>query len=137
MVICNYPKHILLYKAEKSSVCLSVCPSSFLAYRYLSSVSIDQNKTCSKSKLCPWGSQSLFLQVYRTHHSSTGVCKRLKFKQPLTIKHEAGGSSPTPHVFLFQLNVFFIVHHHSANSEPQLNTVCINQNGAFQFEIKP
>ena len=85
-----------IYKAKMPSVCLSVQPY-FLARRYLSSVSINRNKTCSKSKLCLWGSRSFFLQAVR---------KRLKSRQPLTIKHEASGSSPTLHILLFQWNVF-------------------------------
>ena len=100
----------LRYIAGKLSICLSVRPH-FLACRYPSSVSIDWNKTCLKSKLCLWGSQGLFLQAYRTHHSLTGVRKRLKFRQPLIIKHEAGGSSPTPYVFYFNWTFF-----HSAPS---------------------
>ena len=60
----------------------------------------------------------------------------LRSRRPLAVKLEAGGSSPTPHIFLFQLNVFFIVHHYGANSEPQLNTVYIDKDGAFQLEIK-
>ena len=107
----------LLYKAEKLSVflsvirmqisqysrkavCLSVC-LHFLARRYLSNVSVNWNKTCLKSNLCLWGSRNLFLQAYRTHHLSTGVRKRLRSRQPLSVKHEAGGSSPTIHVFYY------------------------------------
>ena len=43
-----------------------------------------------------------------------------------------------PHHMDFTLvERFFIVHHHGANSEPQLNTVGINKIRAFQLEIKP
>ena len=52
---------ILLYKAEKLSVRLSVCLSIWPSRRYLSSVSIDRNRTCSKWKLSLLGPQSIFL----------------------------------------------------------------------------
>ena len=129
-------KFIALLSTIKSwkAIYLSVSPSSFLASRYLSSVSIDQNKTCLKSKHCLWGSRSLILQAYKTHHSSTWVRERLRSRQPLTVKHEAGGLSSTLR-FLFQLQHFFIVHHHGTNSKRQLITICITQNGAFQLKI--
>ena len=125
---------LLLYKAEKPSVCLSVRPH-FLARRYLSSVCIGRNKTCSKSKLCLWGWLSLFLQAYRTHHSSTGVSKILKSRRPLTVTWGWWLESHSTHFFI-SVKRFFIVHHYGANSEPQLNTVYINKDRAFQLEIK-
>ena len=60
----------------------------------------------------------------------------LRSRRPLALKLEASGLSPTLHIFLFQLNVFFIVHHYGTNSEPQLNAVYIDKDGAFQLKIK-
>ena len=69
-------------------------------------------------------------------HSSAGAHRRRSCKQPLPIKHLAGGSNPTLHIFLFSLNVLSL---YGANSKYQFNAVRIDIdfNRAFQLEMKP
>ena len=126
----------LLYKAEKLFVCLSVhlhfCLSICIFWHTDNSAVfawIDTGFAWNES----WGSEF----AYTTHCSSTVVRKRWRCKQPLI--HKASGQWFKYHstCFLFQLNVFFIAHHHGANSEHQLNTICIDQNRVFQLNIKP
>ena len=77
----------------KLSVCLSDC-LSVCTYWHTGNSAVS-------AQIEMGGSHSLFLQAYSTHHSSTGVPRRQRCKQPLTHKATGLWISPTIDIFYF------------------------------------